>query len=117
MRTAILCAGVFLAACGGGGGYDGGGGGGSGGGSMYTVGGTVSGLTGTVVLQNNGTDNLSISADGPFTFSTRLGMGATYNVIVRTQPMGKTCTVANGSGSIGDAYTGANVTDVMVTCI
>jgi hypothetical protein len=115
MRTAILCAGVLLAACGGGGGYDSGGAG-SGGGSGYTVGGTVSGLTGTVVLQNNGGDSLSISANGPFTFPTRLGLGASYNVTVSTQPMGKTCTVANGSGSIGDGYTGADVTNVTVIC-
>src|SRR6185295_15840463 len=39
----------------------------------YTVGGTVSGLTGSgLVLRNNGADNLSISANGPFTFATAL---------------------------------------------
>ncbi|MEJ2546452.1 MAG: YncE family protein, partial [Gemmatimonadota bacterium] len=38
----------------------------------YTVGGSVSGLTGTVALLNNGGDGLSVSADGGFTFATAL---------------------------------------------
>ena len=40
--------------------------------SSYSVGGTVSGLSGTVVLQDNGGDNLSVSANGSFTFATSL---------------------------------------------
>lgn len=111
MRAAILCASVFLSACGGGGGYDGGSNPMPG--SSFSIGGTVSGLTGTVVLQNNGADNLSISASGPFTFANRLGNGASYNVTVLTQPAGHTCTVSNGSGFVGTAYGSSNVA---VTC-
>ena len=119
--AAVIGAGVLLNACGGGGDGYSGGGSGSGSGGMaqgYTVGGMVSGLTGTVVLQNNNADKLSISADGPFTFSTRLASGASYSVTVLTQPMmGKTCTVANGNGSIGGGgYGAADVTNIMVTC-
>ena len=44
---------------------------GASGGTTYSVGGTVSGLSGTVVLQDNGSDNLSVSANGSFTFATR----------------------------------------------
>jgi hypothetical protein len=80
----------------------------------HTVGGTVSGLTGTgLVLQNNGGDNLAISANGAFTFSTALKKHASYSVTVLTQPSGQTCTVTNGSGSIG----GDKVTNVAVTCV
>ena len=82
------------------------------GGTTYTVGGTVSGLSGTVVLQDNGGDNLSVSANGPFTFATALASGAAYSVTVKTNPSGQTCTVASGSGTIASA----NVTNVAVSC-
>ncbi len=90
-------------------------GGSSGGGdgiSDYSIGGTVSGLSGTVVLQNNGGDNLSITADGAFTFSTALADGSGYNITVKIQPDGQTCRVSNGTGIIS----GEDVTDVTVTC-
>ncbi len=80
--------------------------------ATYSVGGSVSGLTGTVVLQDNGGDNLSVSANGPFTFATALAGGAAYNVTVQTNPSGQTCTISNGSGTIGSA----NITNIAVTC-
>ena len=80
--------------------------------ATYTVGGTVSGLSGTVVLQDNGGDNLSLSATGPFTFATPLATGAAYSVTVKTNPTGQTCTVASGSGTIASA----NITNVAISC-
>ena len=116
MRAAILGAGILLvSACGGGGGYDSGGGS-SASGNTFSIGGAVSGLVGTVVLQNNGADNLSISANGPFTFANRLGNGADYRVTVLTQPAGHTCTVSNGIGFVGTAYGGTDITNIAVTC-
>ena len=81
-------------------------------GPTYSVGGSVSGLSGTVVLQDNGGDDLSVSANGSFTFATKLASGAAYAVTVKTNPSGQTCSVSNGSGTIGSA----NVTNVSVTC-
>lgn len=81
--------------------------------NAYTVGGSVSGLSGTVVLQNNGSDDATISSNGPFTFSTPVAQGATYNVTVSTQPTLQTCSVTNGSGTMG----GSNVTNVAVSCV
>jgi hypothetical protein len=80
----------------------------------FTVGGTVSGLpTGSqVTLQDNGGDNLTVTANGSFAFHTALAHGAAYAVTVLTQPSGATCAVANGSGNL--AY--ANITGVAVTC-
>ncbi len=80
--------------------------------NTYSIGGSVSGLSGTVVLQDNGGDDLSVSANGAFAFATKLPTGAAYNVTVKTNPAGQTCTVANGSGTVGSA----NVTSVAVTC-
>ena len=71
--------------------------------ATFTVGGSVSGLSGSVVLQDNGADNLTVTANGPFTFATGLASGAAYAVTVKTQPAGQTCTVANGSGTMGSA--------------
>jgi Bacterial Ig-like domain/Putative esterase len=79
---------------------------------MYSVGGKASGLTGTVVLQDNGGDDLSISTDGPFTFHTSVADGAAYGVTVKTNPSGQTCTISDADGTV----TSANVTDVGVTC-
>jgi subtilisin-like proprotein convertase family protein/subtilisin family serine protease len=81
----------------------------------FTVGGTVSGLLGAgLVLQNNGGNNLAISGNGAFTFTTPILSGATYAVTVLTQPTGpaQTCTVTSGSGTVGVA----NVTNVGVLC-
>ncbi|NOY52216.1 MAG: hypothetical protein GXP58_01180 [Deltaproteobacteria bacterium] len=80
--------------------------------NTYTVGGTVSGLSGTVVLQDNGGDDLSVTANSTFTFTTSVAHGNTYAVTVSAQPSGQLCTVASGSGTMGSA----NVTGVAVTC-
>lgn len=80
--------------------------------SSFTVGGTVTGLTGTVTLLNNNTNATPISTDGSFTFSTPIANGSTYSVTVGTQPVDQTCTVFNGKGTINDA----DVTNVVVTC-
>jgi ketosteroid isomerase-like protein len=84
--------------------------------ASYTIGGTVTGLAGTgLVLQNNGGNNLNITANGSFTFSTPIADGASYNVTVLTQPSSpnQICSVTNATGTV----TGANVTSVAVNCI
>ena len=81
-------------------------------GAAFSVGGNVSGLSGTVVLQLNGRGDLSISADGPFTFPDPLADGAGYAVTVLTQPAGEICAVGNNIGTVA----GANVTNVSVVC-
>jgi hypothetical protein len=78
----------------------------------FTIGGTLTGLTGTVVLQNNGGDNLSLTANGSFTFVTKAAKDASYLVTVLTQPTGQTCTVSSGAGSATD-----KVTSVAVDCV
>jgi 6-phosphogluconolactonase len=82
-------------------------------GGGYTVGGTVTGLSGTgLVLQLNGANNLGFSSGGTFTFSAGIDQGGAYSVTVRTQPSGQTCSVHNGSGTIGTA----DISNVIVNC-
>jgi len=82
--------------------------------TTFTIGGTVSGLntSTSVTLLDNGTNSLKVTANGSFTFTTKLASGATYKVTVGTEPSGETCTVTNGSGTVGSA----NVTNVAVAC-
>jgi hypothetical protein len=80
-----------------------------------TIGGSVTGLTGSgLVLQDNGGDSLTITANGPFTFKTAVTGTGAYAVTVLTQPTvpNQVCTVASGSGTAT-----ANVTNVAVTCV
>src|SRR5579872_5504602 len=67
-----------------------------------SIGGTVTGLSGgtTVGLVDNGSDPLTVSANGTFTFATKISAGNNYDVTVSSQPVGETCTVSNGSGSV-----------------
>jgi len=83
--------------------------------TAFTIGGTVTGLKGSLVLQNNGGDDLTLNADGPFAFAGMLANGASYNVSVRTQPASppQVCTVSNGSGAVP----GANVGNVGISCV
>jgi hypothetical protein len=95
---------ALLAACGGGG-------------NNASIGGTVSGLnTGqTVVLQDNGTDSLTVPASGPFSFPTTLADGASYSVSILTQPAGQICEVADGSGQVDQG--GDSITSVAIACV
>jgi len=81
----------------------------------YTIGGTLSGLAAdnSVTLQNNATDDLTLTADGDFTFSTALDDLTTYEVTVLDQPDGQFCSVTNASGTLA----GSDVDDVAVSCV
>lgn len=79
--------------------------------TAFFIGGAVAGLTAgdTVVLRNNGGDDVTVSADGTFAFATRVT--GTYDVTVARQPLRQDCTVAGGGGTAS-----ADVTSVSVTC-
>jgi hypothetical protein len=102
---AAACSGVKTTSTTGGGGTTG----------PFSIGGSVSGLTGSgLVLQDNGADNLTVAAaSSKFTFATALASGKAYQVTVLTQPSSpaQTCTVTSGSGTAS-----ATVTSVAVSC-
>ena len=84
--------------------------------NTYTVGGAVSGLSGSglVLSLNAGAQTLPVAANGAFTFPTALASGSNYTVTVQTQPSGpaQSCSVTNGNGTVG----ASNVTNLTVTC-
>jgi hypothetical protein len=109
---------MLITACSGvpgGSGSNSGSGGNTGTGGPFTIGGTVTGLAAgeSVVLQDNGKDNLTVSASGPFTFATSIASGGVYAVTVFSQPTNpaQTCIVTAGAGTAT-----ANVTAVAVAC-
>jgi hypothetical protein len=82
--------------------------------NTYSVSATVSGLASgaSVVLQDNGADNTTVTANGTAVLATSVASGTAYAVTVLTQPTGQTCTTtAPASGTVT-----ANVT-VAVTCV
>jgi hypothetical protein len=86
------------------------------GGSLATIGGTVNGLDAgaSVVLQNNDTDNLTVTTNGPFSFTTTVAGDGAFDVTVLTQPAGQTCSVADGIGLVDTESD--PVSNVAVTC-
>src|SRR5690606_4104524 len=72
-------------------------------------------LTGSgLIISNNGAEELTIDAPGPFAFADDLGDGEAYEVTVVSQPGApvNVCTLANNTGTID----GADVTDVEILC-
>jgi hypothetical protein len=79
----------------------------------YSVGGVVTGLTGTgLVLTNNGADTVTINANGEFAFSRLYPAAAGFSISVSTQPTGQTCSISQGSGVL----TNSNYRDAIVSC-
>jgi hypothetical protein len=83
----------------------------------FTIGGTISGLAGTLVLANGGEEITVTVAEGTFAFPTPVPSGDGYLVTVvsePTSPVWQRCTIADGTeaGTVG----AADVTSVVVTC-
>lgn len=82
--------------------------------ATYTLGGMASGLSAgqSVVLTNGSGEDLTVSADGGFTFTKALVDGAVYAITVKTAPAGSGCVVRNGFGSVA----ATSVDSVAVRC-
>lgn len=77
------------------------------------LGGTISGLTANGLVLVNGKDSVSPQANATtFAFPTLIPQGASYNVLIQTQPDGLECSVANGAGTMG----ATQINNVEVTC-
>ena len=53
-----------------------------------------------LVLQNNGGDDLSITASGGYAFATPLANNAAYTVTILHQPTGQSCFLRNATGMV-----------------
>ncbi len=85
---------------------------------LYTISGAVKGLNGTLVIQNNGGDNLTVTADTnvafttPFVFSQRIVQGSNYNVAIFSLADNQSCTINNGSA----ANISSDVSNITIEC-
>lgn len=90
--------------------------------NSYNIGGKITGLTAanTGLQLTNGSSGGSIvpapDANGAaieYTMPIKVEFGVTYGVTIVTQPVGRFCTVANATGTMGDAP----VTNIDITCV
>lgn len=86
-------------------------------GPAQTVSGQLYGLSPgeSITLQNNAGDDLTLSANGKFSFTQPVAGGAAYTVSILkspASPITQTCLVWDGTGTIG----AAPITDVRVNC-
>ena len=79
--------------------------------STYTVSGSISGLSGNLIATLNTSENLSITSNGNFQFTTSFALGSSYSVAISNYPTGQYCSIQNGTGTIS-----GNVTNVLITC-
>jgi hypothetical protein len=78
----------------------------------FSIGGTVTGASGPIALQNSNGTNVIVATDGTFDFETEMVPSAIYNVTVAVHPTSQTCRVANGAGMVKSA----DISNVAVTC-
>lgn len=80
----------------------------------YLLGGTVSGLLpGASVVLANGTEKLTVTANGPFSFAGKLAAGAAYQGKVDSASAGLGCSIAQGAATMGSA----DVSTLAVRCL
>ncbi len=84
--------------------------------NQYFISGVLSGLIAntTLIIQNNNSDDLSLTTNETFVFSTPIVDQQPYAVTVKTLPSNplQNCQILNASGSVS----GADVMDVEITC-
>ncbi|TGK87678.1 concanavalin [Leptospira noumeaensis] len=83
--------------------------------NFYEVGVNVSGLSGTITVQNNAVDTLNISTTGLTKFTTLVPTGNNYAVTITSQPVGTICSFDDPNLSVG-TIVAANVT-IFITCV
>jgi N-acetylneuraminic acid mutarotase len=82
--------------------------------TLYTIGGTITGLTAGGLSLANGTDTATVAVNATgFTMPTPLAANSRYAVQVSAQPSGLICSVAGSAGVVPQT----NVTGIQINCI
>ena len=90
---------------------------GGGGGGNATLSGSLDGLAPglRVALQVNSANDITLASNQAFSFPSTLPSNRGYKVTVLTQPVGQTCSIPNGKGSVDSI--GNNVGGIAVACV
>src|SRR4051812_24548245 len=82
---------------------------------LFEIAGSLSGLVAGSVTLQLGNEQLTLTADGGFTFAAQLPSGSAYQVTIAAQPSGlpmQDCVVSGSQGTIADQ----DVANVTVHC-
>ncbi|MGK5047969.1 hypothetical protein ACQ4WP_19035 [Janthinobacterium sp. GB4P2] len=80
----------------------------------YLLGGTVSGLvSGAQVVLVNGSDKVTVTANGAFHFAGKLAPGASYDGKIESTSEGLGCSIAKGAATVGNS----DVNTLAVRCL
>lgn len=83
--------------------------------NFHEVGVNVSGLSGSITVQNNGSDTLNIATNGLTKFTSLISTGSNYAVTLTAQPTGTICSFDDPTLTLG-TMAAANVT-IFITCV
>ena len=79
--------------------------------NAYPVSVSATGLAGTLVLQDNNGDDLTLIADGTYAFASHVAAGNAYAVTVKTRPLNQICTITQAT------TTSSRTNTVAVSCV
>jgi hypothetical protein len=83
--------------------------------NFYEVGVSITGITGTVNLQLNGTESLAVTSTSLTKFSTRIETGLSYAVTISSQSAGSVCSFEDPTLTVG-TMAAANIT-LFLRCV
>ena len=75
-----------------------------------TIGGSITGLSGSLSLQNNDGEILNVTSNDNYIFASLLKQGDSYNVVILSQPQSQQCIIVNTSGVISSVVNNINIT-------
>jgi uncharacterized repeat protein (TIGR03803 family) len=79
----------------------------------YSLGASITGLSAAGLVLTVNAQEVDVPAGASSqSLASALAPGSSYTVTIQSQPTGQTCSITNGSGTIGSA----NVSSVLVTC-
>ena len=84
----------------------------SGSSSTYILSGRVTGLIGTLIIENNLSESLTILTNGDFSFSSRYNPNSSYSISITSKPNSQSCTLSNSSGT----FQNMNISSLFIDC-